>query len=435
MIDAKYKIVKTNKNFLRIVQARNEEEFNGTDIKSLFKAIDFEHLVLSRQHQMSINEVILECKGNTVRLNLQIFSIYNDVHFDGFIILCRDIKEIIRLSQRFKDRPLIEFDNIVTQDSAMEKLIQTCRKIALLDITVLLEGESGTGKELFAQSIHNGSSRRDKPFIAVNCAALPVNLVESELFGYEKGAFTGAMSTGSVGKFEQAEGGTIFLDEVGELPLDIQAKLLRILDNKKLTRVGGSKEKVLDIRVITATNRDLLHEIKLKNFREDLYYRLNVVNFRLPSLNERGKDIPLLTNYFLDKLNRENKTSKRLAESVMKIINNRHWKGNIRELQNAIIRAYYICDGQTITTEHLPDYKEGEEHSPPIQIAQRTHLESNVPINNYSVKDSERNLIVNALNEYNGKIKDAAIQLGIPPSTLYKKLKHYDITIINKSYH
>jgi transcriptional regulator with PAS, ATPase and Fis domain len=207
----------------------------------------------------------------------------------------------------------------------MKKIIQYSKKAAYTDCNILIEGESGTGKELFAQAIHNYSKRPDGPFVAINCAAIPRDLIESELFGYEKGAFTGASQKGHCGKFELADGGTLFLDEIGELPLELQSKLLRALDNQKITRVGGTHEKKVDVRVISATNRVLSEEVNKKNFRFDLYYRLNVISMHLIRLRDRPKDIEALTHYFIYKLNESNngkitKISPRYMEKLKNII-------------------------------------------------------------------------------------------------------------------
>jgi len=280
-----------------------------------------------------------------------------------------------------------------------------------------IEGPSGTGKELLVQSIHNASHRKNGPFIAVNCAALPMELVESELFGYEKGSFTGALSTGKAGKFELADGGTIFLDEIGEMPLDMQGKLLRVLDSHKIARIGGKTEKLLNIRVIAATNRDLKEEVKNKNFREDLYYRLNVLYFKLPSLAERRVDIPYLVQHFLNRLNLENPNKQvDIDDNAMKLLSMYDWPGNIRELQNCIYRAYYICKDNLITTSDLPEN---------IQ-----EINNNLDFNSTTsdiFEQTERALIVEALKQAKGKVSVACEKTGIPKTTMYRKIKAYKI--------
>lgn len=225
----------------------------------------------------------------------------------GAIISIRDTRHIHKLVNNVVGyKASYTFDDIITKNQKMKSIIELAKKASESDCSILIDGNSGTGKELFAQAIHNHSNRCHGPFVAVNCAAIPRELVESELFGYEKGAFTGASKGGYPGKFELADGGTIFLDEIGELPLDIQSKLLRVLDNLKIMRVGGTHEKKIDIRVLAATNRNLSEEVSNKNFRGDLYYRLNVINVHLIPLKDRVEDVEALTNCFVDKLNIKN---------------------------------------------------------------------------------------------------------------------------------
>jgi len=242
-------------------------------------------------------------------------------------------------------------------------LFKKTKSIAAYDCTVLITGESGTGKELFAHSIHNASNRNNGPFVAINCAALPKDLVESELFGYEKGSFTGASKEGCPGKFELANTGTIFLDEIGELPLEIQSKLLRVLDNHTITRIGGKYERNLDVRVIAATNRNLYNEIQANNFRGDLYYRINVFNIKLIPLRERPEDIELCAEFFLQKLNDKNFGIKKFFDKeFINTIKKHNWPGNVRELENVIQRAYYLSKNDMISYLFIPEYiNENEE--------------------------------------------------------------------------
>jgi transcriptional regulator with PAS, ATPase and Fis domain len=424
IVDSDLNVIKANRKFLNIINIE-ESALSVIDVAALFKEVDFDSIRSGADGHIAINEIMISYHSNHFRLNVNISPIYSGNYFDGFIILCREIKDIINLSQKFTGNHFFDFSSIITQDKGMLELIRNCQRVASLKLPILLEGASGTGKELFAQSIHNASPRTNKPFVAVNCAALPINLVESELFGYEKGAFTGALSTGKAGKFEQADGGTIFLDELGELPLDIQAKLLRVLDNHRLTRMGGNTEKKLDIRVIAATNRELYNEVILKNFREDLYYRLNVMNFYLPPLKERSCDIALLTNHFLDHLNQVNIGAKQISNQAMETLNSHKWTGNVRELQNTITRAYYLCEGELISCDHLPAYMMRETIAP---------VEKEAAVLKTSVQGAERNTIVEALQNCNGNVKEAAAQLDIPLSTLYKKIKLYDIINVGKLY-
>ena len=263
----------------------------------------------------------------------------------GLVLSIRDTKNLHKMVNTVVGyKASFTFDDIITKNDKMRNIIDFAKKAAKTNCNILIQSNSGTGKEVFAQSIHNYSSRCAGPFVAVNCAAIPRELVESELFGYEKGAFTGASKGGNPGKFELADGGTIFLDEIGELPLDIQSKLLRVLDNLKITRVGGTYEKSIDVRVIAATNRILEDEIESKNFRSDLYYRLSVMNLHLIPLKERKEDIELLAQYFINKLNAKNPCeAKYLDSSYIDKLKNYSFDGNIRELRNLVERSYYLC--------------------------------------------------------------------------------------------
>ncbi|HRH40163.1 MAG TPA: sigma-54 dependent transcriptional regulator [Pyrinomonadaceae bacterium] len=265
-------------------------------------------------------------------------------------------EQIIKLSNEFQS-DVSEFNDIIHQSRGMKEVISLARRIAGFDVPILIEGESGTGKELFAKAIHRAGQRKNKPFIAVNCGAIPSELVESELFGHEKGAFTGAFQKHN-GNFLQANGGTIFLDEVGELPLSTQVKLLRVLQEKEITPVGAASPQKIDVRIISATNRTLINEVVEGNFREDLFYRLAVFVLRLPSLREREGDISMLINHFLAKLNKENSgkfwgEDKKITPNARNILLNHKWLGNIRELQNTILRASVLSTSSTISEKEI----------------------------------------------------------------------------------
>lgn len=422
IIDPHMKIKIANKSFLNMLGIDNGDII-GKDAKMLFKEIDFERLESSNKQKISITETMLHYDGKSYRLNANISLLRNKGLHEGYLILCREIQKIITLSQKYTSSAIVDFSKIITTDHEMEQLIKCCKNIAAYNIPVFLAGESGTGKDLFAQAIHNASPRKGKPFIAINCAALPMNLVESELFGYEKGAFTGALSTGKAGKFEQADGGTIFLDEIGELPLDIQSKLLRVLDNHKITRIGGKTEIDLNIRLISATNRNLEDEIMHNNFREDLYYRLNVMSFHIPPLRERHGDIKALAEYFLSIMNAENNELKSFSADAIEKMNLYSWNGNVRELQNTVIRAYYLCESEgsnIIRSAHIT-MRKMPSHTSNIADTQQTEI--------MSLKNAERQMIEQALKSCEGNVKEAANILEIPLSTIYKRMKQYDIKI------
>ena len=312
------------------------------------------------------------------------------------------------------------FDSIKTQDPKMEYLKKLGRKASESNSTVLILGESGTGKEMFAQAIHKASYRKYEAFVPINCAAIPKELLESELFGYEGGAFTGAKREGKAGKFELANGGTIFLDEIGNMPLEMQAKLLRVLEEKKFEKVGGNNKILLDARIIAATNEDIEEAVKSGNFREDLYYRLNVITLDIPPLRERIEDIPILCEELLDYLCKElNSPRKTIDKNTINVLKNYHWPGNVRELRNVLERAINFSRGNIILPKHLP---ERVLSNPKDYIIQgQIH-----PLNEI-VAQAEKEAIINAINKTEGNKTEAARQLGIHRTQLYRKIEKYDL--------
>lgn len=314
------------------------------------------------------------------------------------------------------------------EDSIMEKIIYSSEKmkyimsiiddISKTDATVLLTGETGVGKEVLAKLIHKKSRRRDKRFVVINCAAIPENLIESELFGHERGAFTGA-SYKKIGKFEQAQGGTVFLDEIGELPLNMQVKFLRVLQERQLERIGSNHIIDLDVRVIVATNKDLFEELQKGNFREDLYYRINVINIEIPPLRERKEDIiPLATSFLKEFSQYYNKKLSKIDLETMQILINYPWRGNVRELKNVMERSVVLAkkDEEILTKEYLPAEVKGEYDFP--QLRGKTGI---------TLKEYEKILIVYTLNHVGGNKSKAADILGIERKTLYNKLKEYGL--------
>ncbi|AFQ44913.1 sigma-54 interaction domain-containing protein [Desulfosporosinus meridiei] len=300
----------------------------------------------------------------------------------------------------------------------MSSLIQTSLRVAKSGSTVLLRGESGTGKELFALLLHAQSSRNDGPFIKVNCAAVPENLLESEMFGYDEGAFTGARKGGKIGKFELADGGTLFLDEIGDMEMSMQAKLLRVIQEREVERLGSNKSRKVDVRLVAATNRDLEGMIRDKQFREDLYYRLNVVTLTIPPLRERIDDIEDLIKTFIKKFNLQFAQSVTgITAEAVDVLKKHRWPGNIRELENIIERAFNMVDGTEIQLKHLPNY---------LQILashdKRPYMEGSL---DNILKEVERDALIFALETANGNKVQAAKSLGLSRAGLYKKLiKH-----------
>jgi len=322
------------------------------------------------------------------------------------------VEENLSLRQKLEDR--YRFENIIAKSSKMQRVIEIIKVVAKSNATVLITGESGTGKELVARAIHSQSHRRNKSFVAVSCAALPESLLESELFGHEKGSFTGAYAQ-KKGKFEFANGGTLFLDEVGEMSANIQVHLLRVLEEKEFTRVGGNEPTRVDVRVLSATNKDLRKTIGKQEFREDLYYRLNVVNIELPPLRERKEDVPLLAGHFLHKFAMENqKEITGFSPEAMELVLYYDWPGNVRELENAIERAVILAKDSIITIADLPQ----ENLSPTYSTAPRKNL-----------KEVEKGHIWKILRETGENYSEAARILGISRMTLYNKAKEYGFDV------
>lgn len=312
---------------------------------------------------------------------------------------------------------LLKSPELVAEDPALLDLLRIVGRAALLDTVVLIQGETGVGKERIASYIHQHSPRRQKNFIRVNCGAIPENLAESELFGYEKGAFTGASREGKLGLFEVADGGTIFLDEVGELPLPLQTKLLRVLQEKELTRVGGSKPVQINVRVIAATNRDLRRAVEQGSFREDLYYRLNVFPVSVPPLRERKLDIPKLATNVISELNKTYGKQKRIAPATLSALTQYPWPGNVRELRNVMERAFIMSDDSEIQPEALSLYHNSN-----------AKAQNNAQGGSFQeqVERFEAKLITKAL-ESEGSLRAAARKLSMDPATLLRKKRKYEI--------
>ena len=308
------------------------------------------------------------------------------------------------------------FHDIISKNQKMQDIFQLIQEISSLKSTVLIQGESGTGKELIARAIHYSGERASKPFVCVSCAALAETLLESELFGHEKGSFTGALSQ-KKGKFELADGGTIFLDEIGDISPKLQVDLLRVLQEKAFYRVGGTEELEVDVRVIAATNCDLEDAVKSGKFRDDLFYRLNVINIHIPPLRERREDIPLLTRSFIERLSHElGKDVDDISESGLKILMDQNWAGNVRELENAVERAMVTCKSKVLTDE---DFGFLESNGSRRKIWAVPH--------DMSLDEVEKAVIEATIKRADGNIKEAAAILGIDRSTLYEKIKKYGI--------
>jgi Nif-specific regulatory protein len=327
----------------------------------------------------------------------------------------RLLDENIHLRQELKQR--YDFSNIIGTTGPMRQVYEQISQVASTNTTVLIRGESGTGKELIAHAIHYNSLRAKKPFVKVSCAALPETLIESELFGYEKGAFTGAQAR-KKGRFEMAEGGTLFLDEIGDINLSTQVKLLRALQEREIERLGGTDTIKVNVRLIVATNKNLEEALTARTFREDLFYRINVFTIFVPSLRERKSDIMLLADHFLEKYGREHgKDIRRISTPAIDMLVSYHWPGNVRELENTIERAVVVCDGNVIHGHHLP---------PTLQTAEASGTQMSASLTE-AVQQYEKDLILDALKTSRGNRAKVARLLNSTERIIHYKIKKYDI--------
>ncbi|MBN2571968.1 MAG: sigma 54-interacting transcriptional regulator [Ignavibacteriales bacterium] len=324
-----------------------------------------------------------------------------------------DISEIKNLNEHLHDK--FRFSNIIGKSKEMEKIFSLFESVSKTDSTVLLTGESGTGKELAARAIHLNSSRRNGPFIPINCSAFNENLIESELFGHEEGAFTGAVKKKN-GRFELAQGGTLFLDEIGDISLSVQIKLLRVIETRMFERVGGNKSIPMDVRIIAATNANLQEKIKQGKFREDLFYRINIINIHLPPLREKLDDLPPLVDYFIKQFNSKfNKSINGITKRVYELFSKYPWYGNIRELENVLEHSFVLCQENYIDIEHIPE-----------KILQ--FKKSNVKVEfKKPFHNAEYEIIIATLEKNNGNRKNTAEDLGVDVTTLWRKMKKFNI--------
>ncbi|GFR35373.1 sigma-54-dependent Fis family transcriptional regulator [Thermobrachium celere] len=383
---------------------------NGVNLEDLIYGFDDIKNRLIKENEITDMDVYIKADVNKLSLNLSVYPLYTTSDH-GYVYVFKDVKKERRLIDKISSsKAIYTFDKIIGQNERFKTTVEYAKKIADSKSTILILGESGTGKEVFAQSIHNYSSRSEKPFIAVNCAAIPSNLIESELFGYEEGAFTGAKKGGYEGKFQQANGGTIFLDEIGDMPLDMQVKLLRVIEEGVIVKIGGTAPKYVDVRIIAATNKDLKRLVEEGKFRSDLYYRLNVLPLYLMPLRERREDIPLLIKYFMDRLSKKlNKKPVIIDEAEMERLISYDWPGNIRELENYV--EYIINIG------HVPKSLNDKEIKDVNKFIPRT------------LSEVEKRHIENTLRHFNFNITQAAKALGIGRNTLYRKINELGINL------
>ncbi|HFL3828564.1 TPA: sigma 54-interacting transcriptional regulator, partial [Clostridioides difficile] len=391
-------------------------EIREKKVSQLFKGWPtVKNIILSKNNFID-EEVFINAKTNKLRFNLSAYPLFDaSGEIVDIIYIFNEFRKERKLANKIMGRQAIyTFDKIIGQNRGFKKLIEFSKKIADSKSTVLITGESGTGKEIFAQSIHNYGNRKDEPFVAINSGAIPKSLIESELFGYVEGAFTGAKKGGQPGKFEIADGGTIFLDEIGEMPYDMQTRLLRVIEEGVVSRIGGVDQKVVDVRIIAASNRDLKEEVKKGNFRRDLFYRLNVLPIEIPPLRERKEDIPILIDYFMKKVSKRlNKKEVPIRKEQMEKLINYEWPGNVRELENFIELI--------INMESVPIKLTNDNFKLDIKEFDDINGET------LSLEQVEKKHIIKVLKKYSGNITHSAEVLGIGRNTLYRKIEKYKI--------
>ncbi len=416
LLDENARIVNVNDQCLNLLKI---------DIKNLLKGMHINHLVTSRKPIDNLGslysadldtEFHIQVGGKNIPCNIIDKQLINTPYGKQMVILFNKNKDSVHtaeLSSGVLNSTYCSFDKIIGNDPDIIRIKTLARQAAKSSSTILIEGESGTGKELFAEAIHRESQRKGM-FISINCGGIPSELIQSELFGYEEGAFTGAKKRGSPGKFELADGGTVFLDEIGEMPVDMQVSLLRFLQDKKITRVGGHIPQKIDVRIIAATNRNLKNEVEKGNFREDLYYRLNVINIQIPPLRKRKGDIPFIANYLLEKQCDQNGIAPlEISKQIMTALIDYDWPGNARELENTVERAFIMREGKELIFDNLPVNSTGE-------VSSRMEIEKNID----KVK---KEAIENCLRVYRGNITQTAKALGMTRQTLYRKMKALNI--------
>lgn len=414
VLDAKQNIIQAN-SYVYDVLANPDHSLVGKPIDNILECGDtFSELLKQRK---SIQDIEMKMyKGDE-----PIYCYISATHFENeeeescLVIVIKEVKQVHSLVHKIiGSRAVIDFSSIIGVSEKYNEVIDLAKNAAKSPSNVLLLGESGTGKEMFAQSIHNYSDRHTGPFIDINCGAIPRSLIESELFGYESGAFTGSKKGGHMGKFELADGGTLFLDEIGDMPIDLQVVLLRVLQNEEVVRIGGYKSKKIDVKIIASTNIDLESAVNDGRFRSDLYYRLNVLSIKIPSLRERPEDIELLAKHFIAKYNQKlNRSVLGIDDRTCKILEKYDWPGNIRELENAIERAMNISKNMYLSHEDFP-------HVNVVNSGIRTQ---------HRLDDINREIVIRELKNHSGNIRKTALSLGIGRSTIYRMLEKYNIQI------
>lgn len=416
--------------FARKILSLKEKDILGQSIKKVLYE-DYSDRIsraIKRGRKFEEEEIYFKLKRGKKLLCIATITPINDPStnkLEGVVITFKEAKVIHSLVNKIVGaKARFKFSDILGNSERIREVIKLAKKCTMHDTTVLLNGESGTGKELFAQSIHNASSRRNKPFIFLNCGAIPRELVASELFGYVEGAFTGAKRGGHPGKFELADEGTIFLDEIGDMPLDAQTNLLRVLETREVVRVGGHEVIPVDVRVIAATHKDLEKEVELGNFRQDLYYRLNVMPINIPPLRERKEDIRLFIDYFIKKYSSKmDKEIKSINDSFYRGMMSYNWPGNVRELQNVMQQIINIVEnGEVLSYKYLPNYMKSTGMTESLGISNKL----------LSLEEVEKITIEKTIREVDRNIALASRVLGISRSSLYRKIYKYELEHVLK---
>ncbi len=421
-IDKEGQILNINEEGNRILERRKGGELpNICDY--LGKKSSLISMVNSGESGSLEESIIVNNKTSDYLMNVNIIYALNTAEVDGAVLRLNHMDKINYLANsRLGQVPIYHFEDLIGKSSEFLEAIQLAKNFAQSSENILLIGESGTGKELFAQAIHN-ESRPQKPFIVVNCAAIPRSLLESELFGYEKGSFTGADRNGKPGKIELASGGTLFLDEIGDMPIELQAILLRVLQDKQVVRIGGQHSKKVDFRLIAATNKELNKLMNENYFREDLFYRLSVLSVQIPPLRKRKGDVDILSQYFLDAYCRKMGIEKKICSETFEVLRKYKWPGNVRQLENAIIYAINAANENIIKPGTLPA-------SLLSDMLNENIADNEVLLDEKqgsTIRDYERRAIMEALAIKNNNVSEAASLLNIARSTLYKKIKRYNI--------
>lgn len=434
VLDEKYDIQQYNQKAVRILNVNDHERLRDMNFFSIIERMSIPERIRDMKKVVHDVPVTLTTqKGMRIDVSMSISLIQStEGALKSIIVSFKKQADVNKMaSSVIGSNAKYTFESIIGDSALMREAKHMGNYAAESVSNVLIQGESGTGKELMAQAIHNASDRARGPFVAVNCGSIPKALIESELFGYESGAFTGARKNGQVGKFELADGGTIFLDEIGDMPLELQVSLLRVLQNHEVTKIGGTYPKTVDVKVIASTNVDLLNAIERNNFRGDLYYRLNVLNIRMPSLRERKDDIPVLAEYFIETYSSiMRKKISGMSDSAVKLLKGYSWPGNVRELENVIERAVNLAHGDILTEKELPvELKENRYSAANTMRSVISEYAIDIPEewekDSYEEKDRQR--IKDILIKEKGDVKKAAEYLEMPLSTVYRKLKKYNM--------